>query len=221
MENQRGDKLLCPSMMCAAYDALGDEVKRLDDAGADIFHIDVMDGRFVANFGMGTQDIECIRKNTQKEIEVHLMIEDPGNYITMFAELGADILYIHPESGHHPARTLQKIKEMGKKAGIALNPGTSVEVIRELLPMTDVALLMTVHPGFAGQQYLEFVNQKIGRMVSLKKQYPMQVFVDGAISAEKISELSLLGVDGFVLGTSALFGKGESYAAIFARLKAG
>lgn len=221
MDNHLGDRLLCPSMMCAAYDALRDEVKRLDEAGADIFHIDVMDGRFVANFGMGTQDIACIRKNTRKEIEVHLMIEDPGNYIAMFAALGADILYIHPESDRHPARTLQQIRNAGKKAGIALNPGTSVEMVHELLPLTDIALLMTVNPGFAGQQYLEFVNQKIRRMISLKKQYPMQVFVDGAISAEKINELSLLGVDGFVLGTSVLFGKGESYAAIFARLKAG
>lgn len=221
MKNQPGEKLLCPSMMCAEYDALKDEVKRLDEAGADIFHIDVMDGKFVPNFGMGTQDIECIRKNTQKEIEVHLMIEDPGNYIAMFVGLGADILYIHPESDRHPARTLYQIKQAGKKAGIALNPGTSVEAILELLPLTDIVLLMTVNPGFAGQQYLAFVDQKIRRIVSQKEKYTIKVFVDGAISPEKIEELSLLGVDGFVLGTSALFGKSESYAEIFARLKAG
>jgi ribulose-phosphate 3-epimerase len=213
------EKIICPSMMCANYDSLKEEVLKLDVAGTDIFHIDVMDGSFVPNFGMGIQDVQCIRKNTTKLVDSHLMIENPGNYVDLFVSLGVDIIYIHPEADKHPTRTLGKIKAAGKMAGIAINPGTSMETIEELLPLVDYLVVMTVNPGFAGQKYLNFVNNKIERLVRLKANYEFKIMVDGAISPEKIDALSELGVDGFILGTSALFGKDEDYKAIIERLK--
>lgn len=212
-------KLICPSMMCANFDCLKAEVETLDQAGTDIFHIDIMDGSFVPNFGMGIQDVACIRRLTKKPVDAHLMIDNPGNYVELFAELGADIIYIHPEADVHPARTLDKIRAAGKKAGIAINPGTSVETIRELLPLTDYLMVMTVNPGFAGQKYLAFVNKKIETLAGLKEEFGFNLMVDGAISPQKIEMLSAMGVDGFVLGTSALFGKDESYEVIIPRLK--
>lgn len=213
------EKILCPSMMCADYDSLKKEVSKLDAAGADTFHIDIMDGSFVPNFGMGPQDVQCIRRNTKKLVDVHLMIENPGNYIDLFVSLGVDIIYIHPEADKHPTRALDKIKAADRLAGIAMNPGTSVESIEELLPLIDYLMVMTVNPGFAGQKYLEFVNNKIERLVKLKEKYGFKIMVDGAISPVKIEKLSKMGVDGFVLGTSALFGKTEDYKNIIERLK--
>ncbi len=212
-------KIICPSMMCANYDKLKEEVKELDLAGIDIFHIDIMDGNFVPNFGMGTQDIQCIRKNTKKLIDSHLMIENPGDYIDLFVNLGVDIIYIHPEADKHPTRTLGKIKSADRQTGIAINPGTSVETIKELLPLLDYIMIMTVNPGFSGQKYLQFVNTKINEIIKLKESYGFKVMVDGAISPQKIYELSNLGVDGFILGTSSLFGKDEDYKTIIEKLK--
>jgi ribulose-phosphate 3-epimerase len=147
------------------------------------------------------------------------MIENPGNYVDLFINLGVDIIYIHPEADKHPTRSLGKIKAGNKKAGIAINPGTSISTIKELLPLVDYLMVMTVNPGFAGQKYLDFVNIKIKSLVELKEEFDFKLMVDGAISPAKIEELSNLGVDGFILGTSALFGKEEDYKTIIERLK--
>jgi len=213
------EKLLCPSMMCANFFNLEREICDLDKAGVDIFHIDFMDGSFVPNFGMGIQDFQCIRASTKKLVDVHLMIQNPIKYVEMFADMGADIIYVHPESDQHIVRTLDAIRNTGKKAGIALNPGTSVETIVEVLPLVDYILVMTVNPGFSGQRYLEFVNTKIQKLIHLGRKFGYKVMVDGAISSEKITQLSEIGVDGFILGTSSLFGKSKSYKAILEQLR--
>lgn len=214
------DILICPSMMCANFANLENEIHQLALAGSDIFHIDIMDGEFVPNFGMGIQDFELIRKSTNKLVDVHLMIKNPSNYVEKFADMGADIIYFHPETDLHPTRTIDKIKGLGKKAGIAINPGTSIESILELLPLVDFIMVMTVNPGFSGQKYLEFVDNKINRLVDLKADYEFEILVDGAISSERIQSLSALGVKGFVLGTSALFGKDKSYSELITEFKA-
>lgn len=211
--------LLCPSMMCGSFNNLEQEVKFLEAAGTDIFHIDIMDGKFVPNFGMGVQDVTAIRENTNKLIDVHLMISNPGDYVEMFADLGADIIYIHPEADIQAVRTLMKIKEKGKRSGIAINPGTSIQQIEELLPLIDYLMVMTVNPGFAGQKYLPFVDHKIKKLSVLKNKHNFKLMVDGAISLSVIDRLSQMGVDGFVLGTSTLFGKKQSYKEILNSLK--
>ncbi|MDB1652827.1 ribulose-phosphate 3-epimerase [Enterococcus durans] len=212
-------KLLCPSLMCADFSKLQDEVEKLDKAGIDIFHIDFMDGSFVPNFGMGLQDFDMVRASTQKKVDVHLMIQNPSKYVEMFATRGADIIYIHPEADQQAARTLEDIRKLGKKAGIAINPGTAVETIFELLPLVDYVMVMTVNPGFAGQKYLEYVNPKIEKLIKLGADFDFEVMVDGAVSLEKIRKLSENGVNGFVLGTSALFGKKEKYKEIISKIR--
>lgn len=212
-------KLLCPSMMCADFSNLKKNVEELDQAGSDIFHMDFMDGSFVPNFGMGLQDFELVRSVTDKPLDVHLMIQEPYRYVEKFADLGADIIYIHPEADQQPARTLDAIHQKGKKAGIAINPGTSVEMIQDLLALVDYVMVMTVHPGFSGQQYLEYTYPKIEKLVALSKNRDYKVMVDGAISPKKVIKLSEVGVTGFVLGTSALFGKPETYSKTIAKLR--
>lgn len=211
-------KILCPSMMCANFSNLQKEVELLDEAGADVFHIDIMDGRFVPNFGMGIQDFSLIRSVTKKNVDVHLMIQEPSRYVEMFADLGADIIYVHPEADQQITRTIEMIRNKEKKVGIAINPGTSIASIEELLPLIDYLMIMTVNPGFAGQNYLEYVNKKLDYVMTIKSNYQFQVMVDGAISADKIISLDKMGVNGFVLGTSALFGKTESYQTLLRQL---
>ncbi|EKB55801.1 ribulose-phosphate 3-epimerase [Falseniella ignava] len=203
---------LCPSMMCANFDDLKSEVNKLDLAGVDIFHIDIMDGTFVPNFAMGIGDIEAVRRNTTKPLDVHLMVSNPGRYIDLFLNMGVDIIYVHPESDPYIVRTIQKIKQSGVKVGIALNPETSIESVQYLLPMVDIVLIMTVPPGFSGQKYLNYIDEKIKYVAKYKAKHDFKIFVDGAISANKIKTLRKIGVDGFVLGTSALFNKEEDYS---------
>ena len=143
------EKLLCPSMMCADFGDLAGEVSRLEGAGADLFHLDVMDGQFVPNFGMGLQDIEYICKHAKIPCDVHLMTQTPGDYVEKFADLGAKLIYVHAETGPNVARTLQKIADAGAKVGLAVNPGTAAATVEPLLNLVDYVLVMTVNPGSA------------------------------------------------------------------------
>jgi len=213
------DMLLCPSMMCANYDNLAEDVRILDSAGTDIFHCDVMDGNFVPNIALGLYDIECIRRNTKKPVDAHLMIENPANKVEWFINAGCDIIYIHPESERYVIRTLAKIRNAGRKAGLAINPDTSIETVREMLHVCDYAMAMTVSPGFAGQKYIDFVTEKVAALAKMKNEFGFKLMIDGACSLEKIQELSQKGADGFVLGTSALFGKGKPYAELLKGLR--
>ena len=205
--------------MCASYGNLSEEVLALKEAGADILHLDVMDGRYVPNFGMGLQDIEYICKAAEMPCDVHLMIENPGQYVEKFIALGAKIVYIHPNAEYHPLRTLQLIRSLGAKSGIAVNPGTAVSSVEPLLDHCDYVLAMGVNPGFAGQKYVENVTETLKELAALKQKYAFTLMLDGACSEERVREMHKIGVDGFVLGTSALFGKSEGYQEILSRMR--
>lgn len=153
-------KLLCPSMMCADFSHLQKEVGDLNQAGVDIYHCDIMDGEFVPNMTMGINDIRTIRRYTDKLIDCHLMIENPGNKVDWFINAGVDLIYIHPESERYVIKTLSHIKDCGKLAGLALNPDTSIETVSEMLELVDYVLVMTVNPGFAGQKFIDFTKKK-------------------------------------------------------------
>lgn len=212
-------KLLCPSMMCSDFGNLEREIRDLEKAGADIFHLDLMDGSFVPNYGMGMQDIQYITSHASIPCDIHMMSENPGEYVEQFAKMGCSIIYIHPETDTHAPRTLQKILDCGAKAGIAINPGTSFHAIEPLLNMIEYVLVMTVNPGFAGQKYLPFVDEKIDELLQAKDKYGYHIMIDGACSPDVIAKLNAKGVEGFVLGTSALFAKGRSYSEIMPELR--
>lgn len=199
---------LSASMMCANYACLRDEVRNLEEAGIDIFHIDIMDGSFVDNFGMGYQDMAFIKNNTSKQVEAHLMVSKPYNYLDILFNLGIDIIYIHPEVDTDPATTIAKIHNHGLIAGIAINPGTSISTIEELLNTVDRVLVLGVNPGHAGRKYQPYVDKKIEKLLALKPEYDFEIYMDGAVTIERLNKWRLHGVRGFVLGTATLF-KGD------------
>ena len=207
---------LTASMMCANYGNLEKEVRALEEGGIDSFHIDIMDGRFVPNFAMSYNDMQYIASATKKPLDVHLMIEHPNSNISIF--LGAlrkgDTVYIHPEAEYHASTTLQKIINAGMIPGIAINPGTSVEYIMEMLRIVKKVLVMTVNPGNAGQMYLPYMGQKIDKLLAIKQDMHFELYWDGACSADKIREFAPKGMDGFVLGTTLLFRQDRPYGDI-------
>ena len=220
----RGDVMdfeLMASMMCADYGNLKEEVKALEDGGIDSFHIDIMDGRYVPNFAMSLNDLRCIRGLTDKPLDVHLMVEHPINTIDLFIRnlKAGDTIYIHPEAEYHPSTTLQKIIDAGLIPGIAINPGTSIEEVRMLLRIVKKVLVMSVNPGNAAQMFLPYVREKYDELLSIKDEMSFEVYWDGACGADKIKEYAPLGVKGFVLGTTLLFGKTASYKETLAAIK--
>lgn len=204
---------LMASMMCANYGHLEKEVQELEEGGIDSFHIDIMDGRYVPNFAMSLNDMRYIAGAAGKPLDVHLMIERPNDRISLFTDnlRPGDTIYIHPEAEYHPSTTLQVIINAGMVPGIAINPGTSVETVMEMLRIVKKVLVMSVNPGNAGQMYLPYVGKKITKLLALKEDMDFEIYWDGACGADKILEYAPKGVRGFVLGTTLLFGKGKPY----------
>lgn len=207
---------LTASMMCANYGHLEKEVRELEEGGIDSFHIDIMDGRYVPNYAMSLNDMKYIRSATEKPLDVHLMIEHPNTHIDIFLKnlKKGDTVYIHPEAEYHPSTTLQKIIDAGMIPGIAINPGTSVETVYEMLRIVKKVLVMAVNPGNAGQMYLPYVGEKIKRLIDLKDDMGFELYWDGACGPDKIKTFAPMGVKGFVLGTTVLFGKNRPYGDI-------
>lgn len=210
---------LNPSMMCASFSNLEKEVTELDAAGADVFHIDLMDGHFVDSFGMGYQDMKFIREATKKRMEIHLMVENPLNYLEALSHLGVDIIYIHPEAERDPGTVLEKIHKHGISPGIAINPGTSIAYVEELFNWVDRVLVMCVNPGHAGRQFVPYVIPKVERLIALGERFGFDVIWDGSATFPLICEYAKKGVKGFVLGTSVLFGKDKPYDTIIRELR--
>ena len=207
---------LTASMMCAYYGNLEKEVRELERGGIDSFHIDIMDGRYVPNYAMSLNDMCFIRSATEKPLDVHLMVEHPNNRIQLFLKnlRPGDTVYIHPEAEYHPSTTLQAIIDAGMIPGIAINQGTSVETVFEMLRIVDKVLVMSVNPGNAGQMYLPYVGHKIDRLLALKEEMGFSLYWDGACGADRIQEFAPKGMNGFVLGSTLLFGKGRPYGEI-------
>ena len=212
---------LMASMMCANYGNLEKEVDELEQGGIDSFHVDIMDGRYVPNYAMSLNDLKYIAGHSHKPMDVHLMIEHPNTNIQIFLSnlRRGDTVYIHPEAEYHPSTTLQKIIDAGMVPGIAINPGTSVETVLEMLRIVDKVLVMSVNPGNAGQMFLPYVSEKYATLLPLKEKFGFKVYWDGACSADKIREFAPKGVDGFVLGTSLLFGKGRPYGEVLRSIR--
>ena len=212
---------LMASMMCADYGHLEKEVRDLEAGGIDSFHIEIMDGRYVPNYAMSLNDMRYIRSATKKPLDVHLMIEHPNTNVHLFINVlkPGDTIYIHPEAEYHPSTTLQKVIDAGITPGIAINPGTSVETIYEMLRIVKKVLVMSVNPGNAGQMYLPYVGEKFVKLLALKDKMGFDVYWDGACGADKIKKFAPLGVRGFVLGTTLLFGKNRPYGETLAAIR--
>lgn len=212
---------IAPSILSADFAKLGEEVRAIDAAGADYIHIDVMDGHFVPNITIGPSVVKALRPHTNKPFDVHLMIAPVDPYIEAFAEAGADIITVHPESGPHLHRTIQKIKSLGKKAGVSLNPATPIEVLDYILPDLDLVLVMSVNPGFGGQSFIDSQLEKIAkirrRIDLLGKQIDLEV--DGGITTGTIGDAVAAGADVLVAGTATFKGGPDLYADNIAALK--
>jgi ribulose-phosphate 3-epimerase len=197
---------IAPSILSADFSRLGQQVIDLESNGADIIHLDVMDGKFVPNISFGAPVIKSIRSYTKLPFDVHLMIEEPSRYIEDFIKAGADFITIHYEAEKHVDRTINHIKELGAKAAVALNPGTPVSSIKDLIPYLDMVLIMSVNPGFGGQKYISYASNKISEVKELSETYNSNLLieVDGGIDVSTISEAVNCGANVIVAG-SAVF----------------
>ncbi len=198
--------LIAPSILSADFARLGDEIRAVQDAGADWIHVDVMDGHFVPNITIGPMIVSAVKKVAQIPLDVHLMISDPDSYLEAFHDAGADVLTVHPEATYHLHRTLTRIRELGMEAGAALNPSTSLNAVEYVLAELDVVMVMTVNPGFGGQSFIRTMLPKVRALRNMidNSGYNILVEIDGGVSPETAPDLSLEGADVFVAG-SAVF----------------
>ena len=213
-------KLIAPSILSADFCRLQAEIEAVERAGADWIHVDVMDGHFVPNITMGPLVVEAVRRSTRLPVDVHLMIEEPDRYITDFAAAGADYISVQVETCRHLHRSIFLIKESGKKAGAVLNPATALESLRWVLPDLDLVLIMSVNPGFGGQQFIPASLEKIRNLRAMidRRGLNTLIQVDGGVNKHTVREVSLAGADVLVAG-SAIFGA-DDYGRAITDLKA-
>ncbi len=207
--------LIAPSILSADFARLGDEVRAIDEAGADWIHIDVMDGHFVPNLTIGPGVVKALRPHSAKPFDVHLMISPVDNFLDAFAEAGADIITVHPEAGPHLHRTVQRIKSLGKKAGVSLNPATPAKALDYVLDEIDLVLVMSVNPGFGGQKFISSQLKKIEAIANrvAKAGLDLQIEVDGGVDTDTAPQAILAGANVLVAGTAAFRGGPADYAA--------
>jgi ribulose-phosphate 3-epimerase len=215
--------LIAPSILSADFARLGEEVRAVDAAGADWIHIDVMDGHFVPNLTIGPGVVKALRPHTQKPFDVHLMISPVDLFLDAFAEAGADTITVHPEAGPHLHRTIQRVKALGKKAGVSLNPATPAKMLDYVLEEIDLVLVMSVNPGFGGQKFISSQLKKIEAIANriTKEDLNVLVEVDGGVDPETAPRAVSAGANVLVAGTAAFRGGPDEYASNIRALKGG
>jgi len=212
IQKEKTMEKIAPSILSADFTRLGDEIRDVEHAGADYIHIDVMDGHYVPNITIGPMIVQAVKRSTRLPLDVHLMISNPDQYISVFRQSGADIITVHAEAVDHLHRSIQSIKEVGARTGISLNPATPLQVIEYVLGELDMVLLMTVNPGFGGQEFISEVIPKITRLRGIIKERGLntEIEVDGGINLDTIGLASAAGANIFVAGSAIFHSKDYS-----------
>jgi len=212
---------IAPSILSADFTQLGTEIARVEKAGAGQLHLDVMDGHYVPNLTFGPMVVEAVRRSTELPLDVHLMIEDADRWVDSYVDAGADMIAVHPETLYHPHSTLTSIQKRGKRAGIALNPGLSLVVVEELLPIVDYAIIMSVNPGWGGQKFIDgsFERARTLRNLASERGVSITIEIDGGMNAERIPAAAEAGIDVVIAG-SAVFRADDPAAAMRSMLAA-